>query len=96
MEPGEQGQATLLRELAEELGITPIEWMYLETLTKPSEELTVHLYLVRAWQGIPLNRQLEEHSEIGWFSLAEAIQLHLADSSYPTLFERYLAANPKP
>jgi len=90
MEPGEQQAATLLRELAEELGITPTEWTVLKTLHKPSEELTVHLYLVRAWQGTPFNRQPEEHSEIGWFSLAEANQLRLADPSYPTLFERHL------
>ena len=96
MESGEQQEATLLRELAEELGITPTHWIYLETLHKPSEQLTVHLYLVSAWHGTPINRQPEEHSEIGWFSLAEANQLRLADSSYPVLFERYLADNPKP
>ena len=94
MEPGEQQEETLRRELAEELGITPTEWMYLETLHKPSEELTVHLYLVSDWQGTPFNRQLEEHSEIGWFSLAEAIQLRLADESYPRLFERHLVQRP--
>src|SRR5215212_4962011 len=90
MEPGERQEQTLVRELREELGITPKKWNYLETLTKPSEQLTVHLYLVTAWTGTPFNRQLEEHSIIHWFSLAEAIQLSLADSSYPALFERYL------
>ena len=90
MEPGEQQHETLIRELAEELGITPTQWLYLETLRTPSEQLTVHLYLVTNWQGTPVNRQAEEHSEIGWFSLVEAIQLRLADPSYPTLFERHL------
>ena len=92
MEPGEQGHETLVRELQEELDITPTRWKYLETLHEPAAELTVHLYLVTAWQGTPVNRQLEEHSQIRWFSLEEAIQLDLADQTYPALFARYLSS----
>ena len=33
LEPGEAHQQTLLRELKEELGITPSQWTFLETLT---------------------------------------------------------------
>jgi mutator protein MutT len=96
MEPGEAQPETLTRELGEELGIMPTQWTYLETLTKPGEQLTVHLYLVTAWQGMPGNRQPEEHSRIGWFSLAEATQLRLADPVYPTLFEKYISATSAP
>ena len=96
VEPGEGHEQTLVRELQEELGITPTRWTYLETLTQslpePSNQLTVHLYLVTAWKGTPFNRQPEEHSVIHWFSLAEAEQLKLADPIYPTLFAQYLAA----
>jgi 8-oxo-dGTP diphosphatase len=103
VEPGEQHHETLVRELQEELGITPTQWSFLETLTQsiaspPSElsdQLIVHLYLVTAWAGTPVNRQLGEHSAIGWFSLAEATQLQLADPSYPMLFAQYLASDPK-
>src|SRR5215211_3950590 len=80
MEPGEGQEQTLVRELQEELGITPAEWTFVETLTEPSAQLTVHLYLVTAWHGMPANLQPEEHSAIGWFSLAEAIGLPLADA----------------
>jgi 8-oxo-dGTP diphosphatase len=94
VEAGEAHEETLVRELQEELGITPTEWRYLETLSfrlpKTSEEITVHLYLVRAWDGIPVNRQPEEHSLIHWFNLGEAGQLTLADPIYPDLFARYL------
>ena len=98
LEPGEQREQTLVRELEEELGITPTRWTFLETLSQslptppnePSEQLTAHLYLVTAWTGTPVNRQPEEHSTIGWFSLAQATQLQLADPSYPMLFARYL------
>ena len=91
MEPGEKQEQTLVRELEEEIGITPTKWEFIETIHEPSDQLTFHLYLVTAWRGIPANRQPEEHSVIGWFSLTEAIDLHLADPIYPTLFARYLA-----
>jgi mutator protein MutT len=90
VEPGERHEQTLVRELGEELGVTPAQWTFLETLTLP--ELTVHLYLVTSWTGEPANLQPEEHSTIDWFSLAEAIQLDLADPIYPELFARYLSA----
>jgi 8-oxo-dGTP diphosphatase len=108
VEPGEHHEQTLVRELQEELDITPTSWKFLETLTvslpghenKPSgpetesstELLTAHLYLVTAWDRTATNRQPEEHSAIGWFSLAQAIGLRLADPSYPSLFARYLAS----
>jgi len=94
VEPGEHHEQTLMRELQEELGITPTEWKYLETLRlslpESHEEMIVHLYLVTAWRGIPFNHQPEEHSVIHWFALPEANQLPLADPSYPMLFARYL------
>ena len=100
VEPGERHEQTLVRELQEELGITPAQRTYLETLrlplpakeAEPSDLLIVHLYLVTAWKGTPFNRQPEEHSVIHWFSLAEATQLPLADPGYPALFARYLAS----
>ena len=100
VEPGEQPHQTLVRELQEELGITPTQWTFLETFRLSlaphdngrSDELTVHLYLVTGWTGTPANRQPEEHSAIGWFSLEEAGQLDLADPGYATLFSRYLRA----
>jgi 8-oxo-dGTP diphosphatase len=101
VEPGEQQHQTLVRELQEELGITPTKWTYLETinltppshLNEPSDHLTLHLYLVTDWEGIPANCQPDEHSAIGWFSLTQATQLNLADPSYPRLFARCLASD---
>ena len=100
VEPGELPDQTLVRELKEELGITPTEWTYLETLTlpisspdpqnQPAETLMVYLYRVTKWKGTPYNRQPEEHSVIHWFSVAEAAGLELADASYPGLFARYI------
>ena len=103
VEPGEGHEGTLVRELQEELGITATTWRVLESMTIPpsstpdeaSDVLIVHLFLVTDWDGTPENRQLEEHSAIRWFSLAEALQLPLADPSYPMLFGRYLNADLK-
>ena len=99
VEPGEAHERTLIRELEEELGITATRWTFLETQTfdlpstadEPPELLTVHLYLVTAWMGTPVNMQPEEHSTIGWFAMEEAVELPLADASYPVLFNRYLS-----
>jgi 8-oxo-dGTP diphosphatase len=98
VEPGEGQEQTLVRELEEELGITPTRWTFLEThridLPSSTDELPglliFHLYLVTDWTGTPVNMQPEEHSTIGWFSVEEAALLPLADASYPEIFERYI------
>lgn len=101
VEPGERPEQTLVREVQEELEITPTRWTFLETLTlalaappqEDSDQMTVHLFLVTAWTGTPVNRQPEEHSQIGWFSLHQAAQLPLADPIYPSLFARYIGSS---
>src|SRR5687767_13379343 len=98
VEPGEDPSQTLVRELEEELGITPAEWMFLETFRLPVPaqgkekpgEMIAHLFLVTAWSGTPANRQPEEHNTMGWFSPEEAVQLDLADPVYRRLFTQYL------
>jgi 8-oxo-dGTP diphosphatase len=98
IEPAEQPEQTLVRELREELGITPTQWVELEIITEsvpeqdnmPAHDLLVHLYCVTAWIGTPVNQQAEEHSLIQWFSYAEAIRLDLAHPAYPRLFARCL------
>jgi mutator protein MutT len=99
VEPGEDPHQAFVRELQEELGITPTEWTYEETIevSLPESEggspgsLCFHLYRVTAWSGIPANLQPQEHDSIQWFSLDGALQLNLADPIYPQLFARYLS-----
>lgn len=91
-EPGETPARALVRELQEELGVTPTAWRRLATVGGPAQEdgapLVLHLYVVTAWDGAPHNRQPAEHSEIGWFTVEEACRLPLAHSSYPALFRQ--------
>jgi 8-oxo-dGTP diphosphatase len=99
IEAGEEPHQTLVRELQEELGITPRKWTFLETIVAsiPEErgvqpyQLYLHLYLVTAWVGTPINQQLHEHASIEWFSLEQAMQLDLAHPTYPQIFAKYLA-----
>lgn len=98
IEPEEQPVETLVRELQEELGIMPKQWMELEIIREsvpeqdgmPSHDLVVHLYCVTDWTGIPVNHQPEEHSVIQWFSYTEAVKLELAHPAYPRIFARCL------
>jgi mutator protein MutT len=98
VEPGEALEETLARELQEELDITPSAWTFVETFRQPlraqdgepADELIAHVYLVHAWTGRPVNRQPEEHSQIAWLTLSQAVALPLADPVYPELFGRYL------
>ena len=94
IEPGEGREQTLVREIGEELSITPTRWIELETITEsvpekggsPAYDLIVYFYCVSAWSGTPVNMQPQEHTTIQWFSYAEAIKLDLAHPSYPRLF----------
>jgi 8-oxo-dGTP diphosphatase len=98
IEEHEQPVQALVRELQEELDITPVQWTDLETIResvpeqagRPSYDLIVRFYCVTAWKGTPVNRQPEEHSTIQWFSYPEATKLDLAHPAYPRLFAQCL------
>jgi mutator protein MutT len=98
IEAQEQPEQALVRELQEELDITPTHWRELEVLRESvpagdgmdARDLIVYFYCVTGWAGTPVNRQMEEHSTIQWFSYDEAIRLKLAHHSYPRRFAECL------
>ncbi len=94
---GETPEQTLIRELQEELGVTPITWRLVDVFQVPlgdcDEPLVLHLYAVTVWDGTLYNRLPEEHAEIAWFDVDTACQLQLAHPSYPELFRRLMAAS---
>jgi 8-oxo-dGTP diphosphatase len=89
-EPGEPPERTLVRELQEELGVTPTAWRPLGVFRagpgEPEGGLALHLYAVSAWTGEPHNRLPEEHSEVEWFAVEDACGLELAHPGYPAVF----------
>jgi 8-oxo-dGTP diphosphatase len=91
-EPGETPEQTLVRELQEELGVTPTAWRPLGQFHAPAEgtgeSVVLHVYVVNAWIGTPQNRLPEEHAEVAWFTVDDACELALASNAYPLLFRR--------
>lgn len=90
VEDGETTEEALVRELREELDITPTEFTYLESLNKNLAETNVsythHFFTVTAWSGSGPSLVGTEHSEIRWHTLEEALVLKLAFSEYRQMF----------
>ena len=86
-EIGETLEQTLIRELEEEIGVTPTVFEQIETLLDPNNGETYHVFVVTNWAGEPTRLQPEEHSQIGWFEIDEASKLKLAlPEAYAELF----------
>ena len=73
VERGETPEGALVREIREEIGVTPYSWREMARVLVPATEpgeadLEFWLYAVTAWGGEPRNMLPEEHDEIAWFS----------------------------
>ena len=95
VEVAESPRAALLRELREELGVHVRDD---QVASLPHHELVdsglaLSVWRIDSWVGEPVNAAPDEHDEIGWFSLADALTLDLAHPSHPSLL-RELAALP--
>jgi mutator protein MutT len=94
VEPGEDPQAALRREVAEELGID-LQGVEDEPVLRridPRTGLDLTVWVSRRWQGRITNRQPEEHDTIGWFGAGQLDGLRFADPSYPGVLHRLLSA----
>jgi 8-oxo-dGTP pyrophosphatase MutT (NUDIX family) len=88
-EPTESPREALVRELEEEIQITPTAFRELATLVEPRPDINgdavYHLFVVTKWSGVgPLARG-DEHSDIRWFRIEEAVRLNLAHPGYADL-----------
>jgi 8-oxo-dGTP diphosphatase len=91
--PGEEPEAALRRELAEELGVERIGLdgppVLHQVDTDHGFDLTV--WVTTSWRGTVANRQPAEHDALGWFGREQFGELRFADPSYMTLLEGLLA-----
>ena len=89
LETGETDADALIRELREELGITPVRYALIETLDEPDVQNygpgKHHIYRIMQWTGRPENRSFE-HQKIGWFKRDRLGELKLASSEYLRIF----------
>ena len=96
VEADETAEQALVRELREELGVTPTEWQEVAVLHLPAmgnedtHMLRLHLFVVTGWCGEPRNLQPDEHEVLAWFTLEDVTRLTLAHAAYPRLFAEAL------
>jgi 8-oxo-dGTP diphosphatase len=88
-EHGESPEQALVRELRQELGVTPQRFEHIGVFEEPRSQAyglaQHHVFLVRAWTGVPENLDPAEHDAIGWFTSAELAGLKLASPEYLSL-----------
>ena len=79
LEAGESPEMALIRELQEEVGVTPTDFRLIASLPEPRPDLyglaLHHLFAVTGWSGGPPANICDEHSEIRWFGIDEVLAL---------------------
>lgn len=89
VEKNETPEATLVRELEEELGVTPTRFELVEIIDEPDPDQygpAIHyIYQVRQWTGSPCNKS-DEHQEIRWFKRTQLSELNLPTDAYFQIF----------
>jgi len=77
IEAGESPEEAVTRECSEELGVRIFDPQRIPMgISDPALEM--HAYLVKRWDGDPVNAAPDEHDDLGWFSPAELTELTLA------------------
>ena len=91
VEEGETLEQTLIREIQEEIGVTPTAFRPLGQISdsRVAARAIYHMYAVTSWQPKEPGIRDQEHTELRWFSLSEAALIpDLALEEYRALFKR--------
>jgi 8-oxo-dGTP diphosphatase len=95
VEVGETWEETLIRELHEELDITARTYRYVTAFdeTDPGKNgpRRYHIYRVDAWDGAGPRLCGDEHVEMRWVTLGDALALDLAAAEYLELFAKIMS-----
>jgi 8-oxo-dGTP diphosphatase len=95
VEAGESLHEALIREIREEVGVTPTEFRLIATVREKRPEIygdaLHHVYAVTGWQGGEPANICDEHTMLKWFSVSDMRALtNLVDSDYPSFAEQAL------
>ncbi len=90
VEAGETLEAALVREVQEEIGVTPVAFELIATVREREPErygdMLHHIFAVTQWTGGAPANICDEHSELKWFEVAEMDRLaNIVDADYPRL-----------
>ena len=93
---GDEAPGTaLIREVKEEIGVTPRRFEQIAVLPEPQPaehgEARYHIFVVTAWADGEPTLQGAEHSELRWMSLDHALSLPLAHPGYGELLRAALS-----
>ena len=88
VEAGESLDEALIREVREEVGVTPTQFRLIATVRERQPELygdaLHHVYAVTRWEGGDPANICDEHTELRWFSISEMRLLtNIVDPDYP-------------
>jgi len=96
VEAGESLDEALVREVLEEVGVTPTKFRLIATIRERQPNLygdaLHHIYAVTQWRGGEPANVCDEHTELKWFSVSEMrLLINIVDCDYPLYAEQAMS-----
>jgi 8-oxo-dGTP diphosphatase len=99
VEDGESLEEALIREVQEEIGVTPTQFRLIATVRERRPETygdaLHHVYAVTRWQGGEPANVCDEHTELKWFSIGDMLLLtDIVDADNPLIARQAMTDKP--